>query len=228
LSERLTRTSLFGSQPLVEGESWRPNTFRRFQIGTLVSGQEEWLEFWKENHLLAPFAVLFDRREIGFYGGRDLSFLSLPDLIRSKETERKRDWADIDLLEELNDNRNFAAVTAGRQLLPTALAGVRSRRGFEIAQKRGLLADTDVVKMAVESTRLSITQAYLLPSCPQANPPVASVPIEPVLLKKLRVTPVASRMHFGIVEMIRRQYQRASQAADRADKEAIRAAQRQG
>jgi hypothetical protein len=40
----------------------------------------------------------------------------------------RRDWADIEVLEEFNDARNFAAVTAGRQSLPTALAGVHSRR----------------------------------------------------------------------------------------------------
>ena len=33
----------------------RADAFRRFQIGTLASGREEWLEFWKENHLLPPF-----------------------------------------------------------------------------------------------------------------------------------------------------------------------------
>ena len=210
LTECLSRTRLFGGDSLVEGESWRPSAFRRFQVGTLASGQEEWLEFWMHNHLLAPFGEIFERREVGLYGGREISFLSLPDLIRSKETERKRDWEDIERLEGFNDARNFAAVAAGRLPLATALAELRSRRGFETAQQRGHLSDLEIVKLALESTRLSMTQAYLLPCCPQADPPLASVPIEPVLLNKLRVTPPASRMHLGLVEMIRRQYQRAA------------------
>ena len=54
LPHALSRSSLFVGKPLMEGPSWRPNVFRRFQIGTLPSGREEWLEFWLENHLLAP------------------------------------------------------------------------------------------------------------------------------------------------------------------------------
>lgn len=66
LETRLLRTGLFVGR-LVEGPSWRKDDFRRFQIGTLPDGREEWLEFWLRNHLLAPFA----------------------DLIHSKETERE-------------------------------------------------------------------------------------------------------------------------------------------
>jgi hypothetical protein len=54
LPDRLARMSLFARTVPVEGPSWRPGAFRRFQIGTLPDGREEWLEFWKENHLLAP------------------------------------------------------------------------------------------------------------------------------------------------------------------------------
>jgi hypothetical protein len=85
LPHRLSQAPLFAGQPLIEGPSWRPNAFRRFQIGTLPSGREEWLEFWRENHLLAPFAELFARREQGGYSGRTLPFLSLPDLIRKRK-----------------------------------------------------------------------------------------------------------------------------------------------
>ena len=53
LQERLNRTPLFASQPPLEGPSWRPRAFRRFQIGRLADGREEWLEFWRENHLLS-------------------------------------------------------------------------------------------------------------------------------------------------------------------------------
>jgi hypothetical protein len=78
LAARLARTGLFPDTGPVEGNSWRPGAFRRFLLGNLADGQEEWLEFWRRNHLLAPFADLFARRETGEYGGRQLAFLSLP------------------------------------------------------------------------------------------------------------------------------------------------------
>jgi hypothetical protein len=95
LPTRLATTNLFGGQPVVEGPSWRPGAFRRFQIGSLPDGREEWLEFWKENHLLAPHEELQTRAERGYYGGREIAFLGLADLIRSKETERDTDWQDV-------------------------------------------------------------------------------------------------------------------------------------
>src|SRR5262249_32990561 len=83
LAAKLGQTPLFALKLPVDGPSWRPNAFRRFKIGTLASGAEEWLEFWRENHLLPPFAELVSRCEQGLYGGRTMRFLSLPDLIRS-------------------------------------------------------------------------------------------------------------------------------------------------
>src|SRR5207245_606079 len=94
LLSRLNKTSLAAGQPLTPGPSWRPDAFQRFLLGRLPDGRDEWLEFWRNNHLLPPFADLYGRREPGTYGGRLLSFLSLPDLIRSKETERESDWQD--------------------------------------------------------------------------------------------------------------------------------------
>jgi hypothetical protein len=85
LADRLTRTGLFPDTGPVEGNSWRPGAFRRFLLGNLADGQEEWLEFWRGNHLLAPFVELFARRQIGAYGGQQLAFLSLPDLICGPE-----------------------------------------------------------------------------------------------------------------------------------------------
>jgi hypothetical protein len=222
LGEALRQTDLVRGQSLVEGISLRPNDFRRFQIGTLASGREEWLEFWKQNHLLAPFYEIFQRREVGSYGGRDIPFLSLRDLIRSKETERECDWADIELLEGFNDARNLDAYAAGKLSLSSALAGIRSRRGFETSHKLGHFADSEAVTIALESTQLSITQAYLVPYAPAAVLPPTSTPIEPVVLKHLRATPPASSMHLSLVEAVRRQYKRAAQAADRADKDTIR------
>ena len=58
LPDLLARTTLSSGEPILEGNSWQPQAFRRFQIGRLADGREEWLEFWRENHLLAPFAEL--------------------------------------------------------------------------------------------------------------------------------------------------------------------------
>jgi hypothetical protein len=79
---------------LVEGPSWRPREFRRFVLGRLPDGREERLECWRQNHLLAPFRELYERRTEGPYGGKTLGFLGLNDLLRSKETEREDDWRD--------------------------------------------------------------------------------------------------------------------------------------
>jgi hypothetical protein len=139
LPHKLSQTSLFAGKPVIEGASWRSNAFRRFQVGTLANGREEWLEFWRENHLLAPFAELFSRRQQGPYGGRTLAFLSLPDLIRSKETEREIDWQDIAFLEEFLDARLLAQASAGQIPLVAAIAQIRSRRGFESLVLQGRL-----------------------------------------------------------------------------------------
>src|SRR5262249_61072 len=203
--------------------SWRPNDFRRFQIGTLPSGREEWLEFWRANHLLPPFAELFSRREQGVYGGRTLSFLSLPDLIRSKETERETDWQDIELLEESLDARMVAAAATQPGALVIALAQVRSRRGFESLLLQGQLRDRNLVKQALAITKSSVNQAYLLPCAPDVKdlPPV-SVPIETVVLNRLRTETPGSSLHLALVEVVRRQYKLAAQAADKANKEVAR------
>jgi hypothetical protein len=222
----LSRTTLFAGKPLIEGPSWRPNAFRRFQTGTLPSGREEWLEFWRENHLLAPFPELFARREQGAYGGRTMGFLSLPDLIRSKETERETDWQDIALLEEFLDARLLAQASARPDALAAAVSRIRSRRGFETLLQQGRLGDPALVQQALAAAILPITQAYLLPCVPNVkNLPPVTPPMEPVVLKRLRREKPGSGLHLVLVDAVRRQYKAAAQAADRADKEAIRAAQ---
>jgi hypothetical protein len=222
----LSRSDLFAGKPPIEGPSWRPNAFRRFQVGTLSSGREEWLEFWRENHLLAPFGDLYSRREQGAYGGRTLAFLSLPDLIRSKETERETDWQDITFLEEFLDARLLARASSTRDALVAAVSQVRSRRGFESLLQQGCLSDPALVTQALSVARLSITQAYLLPCAPRVQDlPTPAVPIEPVVLRRLRAESPGSNLHLALVEVVRRQYKLAAQAADKADKEAIRAAQ---
>jgi len=226
LYAKLNQTKIFAGKPPIEGPSWRPNDFRRFRIGTLPSGREEWLEFWRENHLLAPFAELFSRREQGAYGGRTLAFLSLPDLIRSKETERESDWQDIAFLEEFLDARFLAQAAAGQVSLVAVLAQVRSRRGFESHLQQGHLKEPALVQQALTAAKLSITQAYLLPCVPEVQDLSAvAVPMEPVVLNRLRTASPGSSLHLALVEVVRRQWKLAAQAVDKANKEAIRAAQ---
>jgi hypothetical protein len=200
---------------VIEGNSWRPDSFRRFQIGTLFDGREEWLEFWRENHLLPPFEDVFARRELGFYGGRQLPFLSLTDLIRSKETERASDWQDIDLLEEVQDQRNLAAAADQRLPVATALAELRTRIGLERAVQDDLLVDRAPVSAAISQTRSAITQALLLPFDPAAILPPVIPAIEPVVLARLRSERSGSSLHLALVEAVRRQYRHWAQARDR-------------
>jgi hypothetical protein len=223
LPNRLATTSLFAGKPLLEGSSWRPHAFRRFHLGQLPDGRDVWLEFWRENHLLAPFSELYPRREQGLYGGRVLSFLALPDLIRSKETERPVDWRDIAVLEEFLDARLLAQADLGVRDLPEALSGIRSRRGLESALLKGFFADVAVVEQALAAAPLGITQALLLPFAPTAaNLPATAPTIEPVILNRLRTVTPASTLHLALVEIVRRRYRLAAKAADKADKEAIR------
>src|SRR5207253_714382 len=135
---------------------------RRFRIGTLAEEQEEWLEFWLKNHLLDPFPALFSRREVATYGGRELPFLSLCDLLRSKETERAKDWGDVAYLEETQDARLHARCIAGEVDLVHALAQIRSRRGFDTYLAENRLRDGVVVRAALGQTTNPITQAFLL------------------------------------------------------------------
>jgi hypothetical protein len=224
LVHRLARTGLFAGAGPVEGTSWRPGAFRRFLLGSLADGQEEWLEFWRSNHLLAPFPELFARREVRDYGGRDLPFLSLPDLIRSKETERAKDWDDVAYLEELLDARLHARWVVGNIVVADALAQIRSRRGFDTYLAENQFADAEAIRTALERTANPITQAFLLPWVPEAVAATPVVAIEPVVERKLRSVAPASSLHRSLVEVVRRQYKVFCQDRDRADKEAIRAA----
>lgn len=226
LSSRLNRSTLSAGRPLIPGPSWRPGSFQRFLLGHLADGRDEWLEFWRNNHLLPPFADLYDRREQGTYGGRTLAFLSLPDLIRSKETERETDWQDIAVLEEIADGRLLRQATAGTITVEQALARLRSRRGVESFFQSGLLRDSAVVGQALMQTQLSITQAILLPFAgTEKAPPLSTVPMEPVVASRLRTVAPASPLHLSLIEVVRRQYKLAMQNVDAADKKAIRAAQ---
>lgn len=220
LTDRLARSEWLRARKLVEVPSWRADNFRRFQIGALPSGREEWLEFWKENHLLPCFADAYARRETGEYGGRNCDFLSLADLIRAKETEREKDWVDIQYLEEVQDSRLAAAVRDGRLPLPPALASLRSRRGLESHLQVGNLADAKSVAEAITRAKNPVTLALLLPSVPQM--PVSAAAIEPAIENRLRNLPSGSPLHLTLVEAVRRRYKQDAMAADKADKQAAR------
>jgi hypothetical protein len=224
LPAALARTALSSGGPVTEGDSWRPHAFRRFQIGRLPDGREEWLEFWRENHLLPPFADLYARRETGPYGGRSLPFLSLPDLIRSKETERTTDWQDVEVLEEFLDVRHLARVKDHALELPQALAALRSRIGLEGFLQAGHLSDPEVVALALQRAAHPLTQALLLPFSPAAPLAETTPALEAVVVNRLRTVPPGVPLHLALVEAARRQYRIYRQAADRRDKDAVRAA----
>jgi len=219
--QRLPQTlaPLASIQSLEEGPSWRPADFRRFAVGTLEDGRPEYLECWRRNHLLAPFPELQERREVGPYGGRQVAFLGLADLIRSKETERESDWQDVALLEEIRDQR-LAARAETHAARVTALASLRSRKGYEDAARRGWLADPPAVAAALHLSANPITRAFLTPSAAA----VATLAAEPsgelaALIAPLTTTAPGTARHLALVEAVRRLYKREAMAVDRADKE---------
>ncbi len=220
LQQRLERTRRFAQQPLTEGAGWRRADFRRFQIGVLPSGKEEWLEFWFRNHLLAPFPELYERREEVEQSGRRFCYLALPDLIRSKETERDDDWADVRLLEEILDGRHLAGATdaIGRVRV---LSQLRSRRGFERAEAAGLFRQAEEVSKALHLAAHPVTCAYLYPFSQRAGIAAPTLPLEAAVESILRQVAPGSARHLALAEAVRLAYQRAAKAADRADKERV-------
>lgn len=169
LADRLNRSPLAAQRQVLEIRSWRVNAFKRFHIGTLPDGKEELLEFWRENHLLDPHRELPTRAEIGWYGLREISFLGLSDLIRSKETERDSDWADVARLEEFLDQKLQAKHRSGEILASEALRNLRSRSGFFAHFQEGALRDRPAVETALGETTNPITQACLLPFAPEVQ-----------------------------------------------------------
>jgi len=155
-----------------------------------------------------------------------LSFLALPDLMRSKETERAVDWQDIAILEEFLDARTPGcwrrrSRANGRCLTPAVASGA-GVDSIESALQKGFYSDASIVEQALAAARLSITQAFLLPFASAAmNVPVTKPAIEPVIENRLRIVSPASPLHLTLVEAVRRQYRLAAQAGDRADKEAV-------
>ncbi len=222
LPERLTGSTLVTD--FAEAPSWRPTDFRRFVIGKLPDGRDELLECWRRNHLLAPFPELQARREEGSYGGGQVAFLGLDDLIRSKQTEHESDWADIALLEEIADMRAIARAQ-GPEGRANALASLRSRRGFEEMVRRGWLGNAGLVTAALARARSALALAYLAPwvpggaAVPRTDAPAAVLEL---LEGPLRSVAPGSARHLALVEAVRRLHKRAAMEADRADKESAR------
>ena len=172
--------------------------------------------------MLAPFAVLYARRDLCLYGGRVLSFLSLPDLLRSKETESTADWEDVAVLEEFLDTRALAHVDSSAPTLHEALGPIRCRIGFEEALQKGFLADSLLVEQALKNSKLSMSQAFLLPiALSVTDLPPTQPAMEPVILNRLRTVEPASSLHLTLVEAVRRQYRLVARTADQADKKSI-------
>ena len=220
LSELLSRTALFVSAPPIESVTWRgENEFKRYVIGTLPDGKEELLEFWIHNHLLDDFSELYNRREIGFYGERNISFLSLPDLIRSKETERENDWQDISFLEEILDQRNLNQAKNAEEII-AAIANLRSMRGLESAIEKGFLKNLNDVETALRTAKNPITRAFLLPFAPNLEAELPNDEMLPSAFRKhLKLVEPSGSRHLALVEAVRLRYKRASQEIDRADKD---------
>jgi hypothetical protein len=227
LPDRLSQSGLFPDTGPIEGNSWRPGDFRRFHLRSQSDGHDEWLEFWIRNHLLAPFPELLAREEFGQYGSARVPFLSLQDLIRSKETERAKDWEDISYLEEFQDARLYARCIAGELPLANALARIRSRRGYDAMIAEARFRDEIQIRTALGLTTNPVTQAFLLPWAPNAVALRPVVPIEPLIDQKIRSSVPASSLHYALVEVVRRQYKVFRQDEDRADKQAIIAARHQ-
>jgi hypothetical protein len=221
LTQLLTETTLIPDPLSAEGPSWRRDAFRRFLIGRLSDGREEWLQFWGSNHLLPPFDELHRRQEAGEYGGRLVCFLSLPDLIRSKETERESDWQDVALLEEFCDARHLAAPPRADDWA-LALRNLRSRRGFERAQAMGLFQNAMAVAQAIQTAVNPMSQAFLRPFVTGAPGPrlvAGAGMIEEILNGPLTRVDPGSVRHLALVEAVRRLYKQHAKEVDKADKQ---------
>jgi hypothetical protein len=216
LRSRITQTPFLHNA--VEIAAWRINDFARFEIGKLSDGRPELLEFWIRNHLLPEFAALQSRAEIGMYGGSRVGFISLDDLLRSKETERETDWQDISLLEEIRDARLLESATDEPGLL-RALSEVRSRRGFRALQEKGLLGDDRLISNAISLCTHPVSFAYLSPLSPGTAPQNLIRIVDSTSLHALQHSPFGSSLHLGVVEVVRREYKRHAMELDRQDKQ---------
>jgi hypothetical protein len=215
---RLPMIGMLG--PLKEELVWRTHDFARYEIGKLPDGRPKWLEFWLRNHLLDDFAHLKARAEIGSYGSESVAFLSLTDLIRSKETERESDWTDITLLEEIFDARNRDRLASRRDGAPDYLSSLRSRRGMDLAVKGQLTADREVLVNALAACKHPVTCVFLYPFVSDQPLPTLATSLSSAVQSLLSTVIAASPRHFAVIEIARRDYKRAAMDRDRADKQA--------
>ena len=227
LTDRLARSGLFGNAGPVEGNSWRPVAFRRFLLGNLPDGREEWLEFWRENHLLAPFPELLARSEVRRTAKCRFCFCRLRILFGARKPNGRKTGMISPTW------RNFS--------MPGFIANTPPERSHSWMRWLGSEAaagSTDTwprmrSMTGPPSARLSrswnpVTQAFLLPWDREAVVPPPTVVIEPLIEQKLRSVSPASPLHRSLVEVVRRQYKVVCQDLDRADKEAISKAGRNG
>ena len=205
--------------PLKEIPAWRSGDFARFEIGTLPDGRQELLEFWLRNHLLPDFASMKQRAEVGVYGNENISFISIDDLIRSKETERESDWSDISLLEEIRDARLLSKAKDASGIV-TALMNVRSRRGVMALENAGLFRNEELVSQALHLCAHPVSFAILSPIVP-SQMAKSDWNIDPTSLAALAKSKFMTPLHFAIIEVIRRGYKRQAMDRDRADKEVM-------
>jgi hypothetical protein len=134
----------------------------------------------------------------------------LPDLIRSKETERESDWQDVALLEEIYDARLLARGSVD------ALARLRSQRGYTRARQAGLLVNSAVVSAAWQEAAHPISRAFLAPGQPQTD---TTSGLPPTFANALREAAPGSARHLALVEAVRRWHKQNCLLADRADKQ---------
>jgi hypothetical protein len=143
----------------------------------------------------------------------------------SKETERDADWMDVAVLERILDARHLARVQSGSLTLAEGLAALRSRSGLEGYLGHGLLPDPDAARAALRVATHPVTQATLLPFVPTVEAAQPVLPIEPVIVHRLRTTAPASPLHLSLIEIVRRRYVQFRKDLDRADKASVRMSQ---
>ena len=223
LLERLVSSGL-SAEPVIEGPSWRPQTFRRFLIGRLPDGREGMVRVLAGKPPLA--AVL------RFVCPTRTWKLRRPGSAVSSV-------AGFDSQQRDGTGRRLARRSRSRRILGCATSCPRSgqrqsNRGsvhtakserVRITPSARPFSNVAAIREALSQVRASISQAFLLPLAADATIDHAGPAIEPLIAQKLRTIQPGSSMHFLLVEAVRRQYKVAAQAADRADKESIRATQ---
>lgn len=145
-------------------------------------------------------------------------------MIRSKETERDADWEDVAALEQFRDARLLSRLRSGTVSVREALAALRSQSGLLGYLEAGFLTAENAAAALATATN-PVTQTFLIPSAPDAPVAEPVMPIEPVVLARLRTTPPVSPLHLGLIEVVRRRYIAFRKDADRRDKELVRARQ---